>query len=513
LKPKKGGRPLKIAPYTHVLKQLINETANYVGYADALRQAKGMLNDTAWQKSVSDKFGQSFVENIAEHIKNVESKPFVENIVDRFFTRRLNNISSSFVTMNLGTILKQPMSSINMIQCKVPVKYALKHMHDMYSIKELGKIPYLRRRFSQNTFEREIAEEFNSLTKAEKTAGQGLKFGDQKGISPIYGAVREWLTKESGLTGKALDDAIADKVVDITMRTQPTSDIMNQTALQQMPGALARVTTLFSSYRSKLINEMLLSPAIELANAKTPNEIKEASSSLDSGIILLAIAAGSDATINELKKRGRMKLIQGVGELSQQVKAKMAGVEIPESEKIGKIVSPTDIKNDISIGMIKSLVGLVPLGREAWEIGSTMTHASRFGTRQAISMGRLEGALESGLKDIGVGFFGIFDDKIDAVQKIEAAALALDRWRGGGWSIPLRDITDVAKTIITPEYARKYQDWNFADKLNQFKTGKTNWDDVMEYIKFMQLPTKQHDEYVKKLEKARKDKAKNETAE
>ena len=91
--------------------------------------------------------------------------------------------------------------------------------------------------------------------------------------------------------------------------------------------------------------------------------------------------------------------------------------------------------------------------------------------------------------------------------------MALDRWRGGGWSIPLKDITDVAKTIITPEYARKYQDWNFADKLNQFKTGKTNWDDVMEYIKFMQLPTKQHDEYVKKLEKARKDKAKNETAE
>lgn len=513
LKPKKGGRPLKIAPYTHVLKQLINETANYVGYADALRQAKGMLNDTAWQKSVSDKFGQSFVENIAEHIKNVESKPFVGNIVDRFFTRRLNNISSSYVKMNLGTILKQPMSSINMIQCNVPVKYALKHMFDMYSIKELGKIPYLRRRFSENTFEREIAEEFNSLTKAEKTAGQGLKFGDQKGISPIYGAVREWLTKESGLTGKALDDAIADKVVDITMRTQPTSDIMNQTSLQQMPGALARVTTLFSSYRSKLINEMLLSPAIELANAKTPNEIKEASSSLDSGIILLAIAAGCDATINELRKRGRIQLIQGVGELSQQVKAKMAGVEIPESEKIGKIVSPTDIKNDISIGMIKSLVGLVPLGREAWEIGSTMTHASRFGTRQAISMGRLEGALESGLKDIGVGFFGIFDDKLDAVQKIEAAALALDRWRGGGWSIPLKDITDVAKTIITPEYARKYQDWNFADKLNQFKTGKTNWDDVMEYIKFMQLPTKQYDEYVKKLEKARKDKAKNETAE
>ena len=420
LKPKKGGRPLKIAPYTHVLKQLINETANYVGYADALRQAKGCLM-TPHGKSSIRQIRQSFVENIAEHIKNVESKPFVGNIVDRFFTRRLNNISSSYITMNLGTILKQPMSSINMIQCNVPVKYALKHMHDMYSIKELGKIPYLRRRFSQNTFEREIAEAFNSLTKAEKTAGQGLKFGDQKGISPIYGAVREWLTKESGLTGKALDDAIADKVVDITMRTQPTSDIMNQTSLQQVPGALARVTTLFSSYRSKLINEMLLSPVIELANAKTPNEIKEASSSLDSGIIMLALAAGCDATINELRKRGRMKLIQVVGELSQQVKAKMAGVEIPESEKIGKIVFPTDIKNDISIGMIKSLVGLVPLGREAWEIGSTMTNASRFGARQAISMGRLEGALESGLKDIGVGFFGIFDDKLDAVQKIEAA--------------------------------------------------------------------------------------------
>ena len=464
LKPKTGGRPILINDAMETFTKLTQQTARYAGFAKPMRNIKALLNNPDYQKAVTDKFGSDFIDELRQHVQNIEGKAGPESGVERWMLARLRNIASSYININPRTIAKQIPSMANVLDYGVPIKYWLRNVNTIVPRDELFENPTIKRRFSEQLMERETSEAFaakGSLQKLRRKAGYGIKTADKLAISRSYASIKDWLASEKGLKGDELLRETQDSMSELLAKTQPTSDPLNQTLLQAQKGIVPKLVTLFSSQRSKL-NNMLIGRVSELQNAKTSEAKKDAGKKFGT---MLALYVGNAITMSLVD----IGFYQGWRKL------------------LGKKKEVETMLEKFTDGMLKSFLGMLPAGREIYTAGKALADSGAKGLKQKVGMGYFDSALSSGFKDM-VKSLDVFDSDKEMAERFYALTIGLDRLSGLGVGVPLR----YAKEALTREKTvDRWMDSNWRIMRQAYQKGKRSADDIGEWIKFSDLKEKE----------------------
>ena len=464
LKLKTGGRPILINDAMETFTKLTQQTARYAGFAKPMRNIKALLNNTNYKKAVTEKFGSDFLDELRQHVQNIEGKPGPANWMEQKLLGGLRNVATSFININLSTIAKQVPSMANVVDFGVPVKYWMRNVNTIVPREELFQNPTIKRRYTELLMERETSEAFaakGALQKTRRKLGYGIKTADKLAISRAYASIKDWLASEKGLKGDELLRETQDAMSEIIAKTQPTSDALNQTLLQAQKGVVPKSVTLFSSQRSKL-NNMLIGRAVELVNAKTP-----------------------EAKTEVAKKFGIMSALY-VGNVTAMSLIDM-GFYHGWRKLLGKKKELETFAEGMAGRMIKNFMGMTVGGREIYTAGKLLSDKGPGGLKQGVRMGYFDSALSSGFTDI-VKMVDVFDSGREWVERIGALVTGVDRILGLGISVPMR----YAKEAFAPEKTmERWLNSNWRTIKNSYRKGKMSVDDIGEWIKFSDLKDKE----------------------
>jgi len=479
LKAKFGGKALVLTDAVNTYTTFGMQVGKYAGFAEPLRDINKLMNDERWQAAVRDKFGEDFIIELKEHVGVIEGKVGDRGDVETFLLGVLRNAASSYINMNPRTIPKQVPSAMNVLAEGIPAKYLTRNLTTVVPTAELFRNPTLQRRYREQMLDREIAEQYAAkgiLQIVRRKAGIGIREGDRMAISRIYATVKDYLATEKGLKGDKLMDAAADKTVDIINRSQPTSDPMNQTLWQAEKGLVYKTPTLFSSFRSKM-NNMVLQ---EITTVTNNPEDKKAWGKL--GRVVGIYAANQAAMVGiDYAFRGWSKMLAGIYE-------KITG------KSLGKTDSPEKAISVMGNLALRSVMGMIPTGREAW----TVLQAFKTGTdlRQTFRTGQLDSALDSAMKDIGSGLYDFSLSDKELPERLGGLFIALDRLSGVGVTVPARYVKDIADI---PALVEKIQDRNMTTMMKFLKDGDRTFEQAWDYVRFIELPKERHETFERRV--------------
>lgn len=471
LKPKTGGRPIVFNDAMDTFIKLAEQTGRYAGFAKPMRQIKAMLNNTKYKESVADKFGSQFYDELAEHIQRIEGRNRSVSDVERVALWGLRNISSSFINANPRTIIKQLPSLINTWEYGIPLKYVLRNLNTIVPEDEMFSNATLKRRYREQMMERETAEAAGTrgrLRSARRWMGGGIQRADRLAISRAWAATKDYLANEKGLKGDELLRQTSEMMSDIVAQTQPTSDALNQTLMQSEKGVIPKMFTLFSSQRSKW-NNMVLSRAVQVANAKSPEQKAEARKALATALILYG---GNAAIMSGLD----VGFVKGWRKLLSTIKGHL---------NLGKVDDAESTQEQIVRAMEKNFMGMFPAGNELFQLIDNWRSGGPKGVKQAMTMGRFDSALESGIRDISKSMLDLFDSDKELADHIFNFIIACDRLTGLGIGVPAKYV----KEAMTPEQTiTRWQESNWKIMRRAMLTGKRTYDQMGEWIKASDFP-------------------------
>lgn len=278
-------KPILMEDITQTVQRHIKQVSNFHGYAEAVRDVKGILNYTDNQKYMSlrkmirQKWGDAVMKQIDQVIADIESPRTNRS----WITKKMSDMRSMFagatLTGNIGVMLKQAASyptaaaevgwkslqkalknsgktGIKEVEERTPLLY---YRESGYSTQELGDLKNMK--VSENKF-----KFFTGM----------ISWMDIRTVRKLEYAAMYYVDDNTNLE-KGSDeywDAVTEKFNDIVRRTQPNYTMLERPELLRDPDSLLR--TLFMFKTQPLQNYGILYDAVnEYKALKKMNAKKE----------------------------------------------------------------------------------------------------------------------------------------------------------------------------------------------------------------------------------------------
>ena len=289
------------------LYKSMKSSAAYIGYAQPLRNAKMLLNDSSFQKSVIENYGQHYLDALKSYLVDIEGTVSDVSSIEQLTLDVINKLDIAVLGANPFVMMKQPVS-YSAAATEIDVKYLNNILPA--KISEMSKYsPQLRERFKGN-ISRELGEVaqtgavrnfWTHKSSLSQHIMAGIKANDYLAIGKIWTAVKR---ETKALHPKLEDDAkwehIRKRAEKIIRRTQPTFDMKDRSAIGRSRKLFVRLLTKYSSQRNK--NYMMTRRAVENYNTSGKG-VKDKISLMKKLILLAVVMPAMIIGIDELRKK------------------------------------------------------------------------------------------------------------------------------------------------------------------------------------------------------------------
>jgi len=289
------------------LYKSMKSSAAYIGYAQPLRNAKMLLNDNSFQKSVIENYGQHYLDALKSYLVDIEGTISDVSSIEQLTLDVINKLDIAVLGANPFVMMKQPVS-YSAAATEIDIKYLNNILPA--KISEMSEhSPQLRERFKGN-ISRELGEVaqtgavrnfWTHKSSLSQHIMAGIKANDYVAIGKIWTAVkRETKALHPKLEGDAKWEHIRKRAEKIIRRTQPTFDMKDRSAIGRSRKLFVRLLTKYSSQRNK--NYMMTRRAIEKYNTSGKG-VKDNISLLKNLVLLAIVMPAMIIGIDELRKK------------------------------------------------------------------------------------------------------------------------------------------------------------------------------------------------------------------
>jgi hypothetical protein len=246
----------------------VNRMSSFAGKALAVHDAKQLLNDLDFRRSVKDAFkhGEALLQDLEKTVEFYQGldQPF-QGDIETVFKGILRRAHVGALALKPHIVLYQTVSLLNANAGGMDAKYLYNPAH--FRLSELKRMRQILNNHSPMLNARERGGSYQILTPA--SAGPTLRqmYGLEKkrlksihradaSVMELVGLAAEAEGKAQGLTGQALAEHIARRTEYIVLETQPSWDAttLSTLAREGRQGAFKHMMVMFSSQRNKNFN-------------------------------------------------------------------------------------------------------------------------------------------------------------------------------------------------------------------------------------------------------------------
>ncbi|MCP4651065.1 MAG: hypothetical protein GY853_13440 [PVC group bacterium] len=297
LKPTTPGakQPILLEDAFNAHMRSMIEASAYHGLAAPLRDAKALIKDPDYRKTIRNNYGEHYLKYMDRYLVEMEGEYRNVDNVEKITQEAINRLDSAFLGANPWIMVKQTISYFGASQ-EIKWKYLLR------ASKTKGVSDEVIKKYSpeggerlEGKITRELGEVANvgkvrqfwtdKTTLPQKTMA-GIRKFDSATIKRIWKAV-EYETNElhPKLKGDERMNHIARRAEEVIRLTQPTFETKDRSAIGRSPATFTRLITKYSSQRNK--NVMMEHRAINkyLQSERTSHDKK----ALASAVVTLGV--------------------------------------------------------------------------------------------------------------------------------------------------------------------------------------------------------------------------------
>jgi hypothetical protein len=246
----------------------VNRMASFAGKALAVHDAKMLLNDLNFRRSVKEAFrhGEALLSDLEQSIEFYQGldQPF-QGDIETFAKGLLRRAHVGALAAKPHIVLYQTVSLLNANAVGLDAKYLYNPLH--YRLSELRRMRGILNKHSAEMEARDLGGSYQIMTPA--SAGPTLKqmYGhENKRLRAIHGAdgkvmeliglAAEQEGKQKGLSGLELNEYIARRTEEIVLESQPSWDAttLSSLAREGRESAFKHMLVMFSSQPNKNLN-------------------------------------------------------------------------------------------------------------------------------------------------------------------------------------------------------------------------------------------------------------------
>lgn len=264
--------PLVINDAFNTVYAHLTKTSAFIGYSSAIRNAKMLINNDEFKRTITNRVGINYVKYLDQLVKDVENSLITApiNSADRNILGLQNRLTITILGYNPWVALKQPVSLVS-ASTEIDGKYIRKGMLSGFGNRKLNDLmakysPQLRDRQGGN-----LSRETGELGKVGATrsffARESKPFGtkamvlikelDGAAIRSIWKSVEEETKKLKPELKVGSDEYykhVAQRTEDITRKTQPTFAVKDRSAIARTESTTLKMFTMFTSQVNKNFN-------------------------------------------------------------------------------------------------------------------------------------------------------------------------------------------------------------------------------------------------------------------
>jgi hypothetical protein len=238
----------------------------YLGYANALRNAKALLYDSTFKKELINRWGKQNWGYLNEYIQSLEKQSVSTESLDKLTGELINKLDPALLGLNPWVIGKQPVSVLL-------ARLEFSHKHFTQGIKNISKeteiemnehSPFFRNRLESGAVSIELGENaevgeirriFTGKQLLSQQTMKGVKWGDYQAIGRIWEMAKaEVNDKYPNLIDKDFWMVVEKRTRQVVERTQPTFEWYSRSALGRSRSWHVRLATKYSTQRNKTFN-------------------------------------------------------------------------------------------------------------------------------------------------------------------------------------------------------------------------------------------------------------------
>jgi len=271
----------------HATFDSAQKASKYVGQAEYMRDAVGMLNNSEVRKQIEKRYGSKYNQYLANYLNSVTRSPVQEEVGESAATKFGRTGFANFALALNPWVAAKQVPSYMLAWSDVGTVPMAQAIGSPMSEKRASEVsPLLRSRFEGN-FNREIgdlmarnaAEKFytgkTTLKGAQDVLNKSMAligFMDSLTVRTIARAVELELKASPKYKGQDTNtqefkDDLALRITEVIDKTQPTYDLETRSAWGRAQNPLLKYVTMFGTQRNKIVN--MLSQAAIKGDAKT----------------------------------------------------------------------------------------------------------------------------------------------------------------------------------------------------------------------------------------------------